>query len=123
MQIHTGRLGDPFPPGVYRVLVDRLWPRGVRREEAPWDVWLRDVAPSADLRKWYHAHPQERETFVARYRQELSSPAWQAPLEELVRLARQRPVALLTAARDPSQGQVPVLAEVLRERLQQSPQA
>jgi uncharacterized protein YeaO (DUF488 family) len=117
-EIVVGRIYDPAPAGATRVLVDRLWPRGVRKEAAPFDLWLKDVAPSSELRTWYHAHPAQSATFAARYRAELAAQAAAvAALERLVQLARAGPVALLTAGRDVARSQAPVLRDVLVERL------
>ncbi len=108
-----GRIYDETPPGALRVLVDRLWPRGVRKEGAPWDVWLKEAAPSRDLRNWYHANPEEQGEFRRRYLEELKGPAGRAALAELRRRGAERPIALLTATRDLTHCQVPVLREVL----------
>ncbi len=108
-----GRIYDETPPGASRVLVDRLWPRGVRKEGAPWDVWLKEAAPSQGLRNWYHANPEEQVEFRRRYLEELEGTAARAALAELRRLGQERPVALLTATRDLTHCQVPVLREVL----------
>jgi uncharacterized protein YeaO (DUF488 family) len=114
-EVRVGRIGDAFAPGTTRVLVDRLWPRGVRREGAPWDVWLPRVAPSAALRAWYHAHPEEFETFSRRYRDELEAPGGeaQAALRQLAGLAREGPVALVTARREVDRSHAAVLRDVL----------
>ena len=80
-----------------RVLVDRLWPRGIRKEEAGIDVWLKDVAPSAELRRWFGHDPVKWPEFQRRYRAELeASPA----LAELKELSRKGRVTLVYAAKD-----------------------
>ena len=71
----------------YRVLVDRLWPRGLSKTQAALHVWLRDLAPSDDLRHWFHARPESWPTFRKRYFKELGLPAAAQALEELYRLA------------------------------------
>ena len=97
----------------YRVLVDRLWPRGVRKSDARLDEWLRDVAPSSDLRRWYH-HDVERFTgFARRYRAELERPPASAAVRHLLELARLQPVTLLTATRDLTHSGATVLHEHL----------
>lgn len=111
--VGMGRVGDPVPPGVFRVLVDRLWPRGIRKDAGLWDAWLPAVAPSPALRRWYHAHPEEWERFCARYREELDAPERQAALERIRAWAAERPVRLLTYGRDPSRSQIPVLLQAL----------
>ncbi len=70
-----------------RVLVDRLWPRGLTKEKAGIDHWLRDLAPSAQLRKWYHARPTQWMLFRKRYLEELGAPAASRALEELYGVA------------------------------------
>ncbi len=114
--ILTGRIYEPTPSGVLRVLVDRLWPRGVRKEGAPWDVWLKDVAPSNELRTWYHANPEAREEFRRRYTDELAQPERAAALAQILELGRRQPIALVTATRDVGRGQVPILRDALLTR-------
>ncbi len=66
------RVYDKGLPGEkYRILVDRLWPRGISKENAPWDLWLKDIAPSNELRKWYHYDSGPWDEFKARYNKEL----------------------------------------------------
>src|SRR6266404_2945388 len=84
-----------------RVLVDRLWPRGVAKQAAALDAWLKDLAPSDLLRHWFHERPAQWPVFRKRYLAELGAPAAAAALEELYGLARQKKkVTLLYAARD-----------------------
>ena len=72
--IKIRRIYDQAEPGEgYRVLVDGLWPRGISKEKACWDEWMREVAPGNELRKWYGHDPSRWETFRERYRQELGS--------------------------------------------------
>ncbi|HKI56994.1 MAG TPA: DUF488 family protein [Trueperaceae bacterium] len=93
-----------------RVLVDRLWPRGVRKDAAAIDWWARDLAPSTELRTWLHADPERFEAFVEAYRRELEgNPA----LERLRRMAAEGTVTLLYAARDEQRNHARVLAELL----------
>jgi uncharacterized protein YeaO (DUF488 family) len=99
----------------YRVLVDRLWPRGLPREEAHIDEWARDLAPSDPLRRWYGHDPQRFEEFRRRYVDELGER--RAELAELRRRARAGRVTLVFAARDPAQSNAQVLASVLRRGL------
>ena len=94
-----------------RVLVDRLWPRGVRKADAAIDRWLKDVAPSAELRKWFGHDPERWEEFRERYRAELRGHP--AELEELRTLARSGPMTLIFAARDEAHNDAVVLREVL----------
>ncbi len=83
-----------------RVLVDRLWPRGIAKEKAAIDAWLRDVAPSNGLRKRFHGHPEDWEAFRAAYAEELLMPAAQAALAALRERIAAGPVTLLYAAKD-----------------------
>ncbi len=117
MTVTAGRIYESTPPGTLRVLVDRLWPRGISREAAPWDLWLKEGAPSTGLRRWYHANPQSIAEFHRRYRQELAMPEPLLAVERLAALAREQPVALLTASREVSHSQVPVLKEAVLARL------
>jgi uncharacterized protein YeaO (DUF488 family) len=98
-----------------RVLVERLWPRGLRKAEAGVDLWLKGVAPSHALRRWFHAAPEARwPAFQARYREELRGTA-AGPLAELRELTRAGPVTLLFAARDEARNSAVVLKAVLEE--------
>lgn len=95
----------------YRVLIDRLWPRGVSKERAHLDVWLKDVAPSDELRRWYGHEPERWPEFRKRYRAELRN---NAALGELKALAQKhRTMTLLFGARDSERNEAAVLAELL----------
>lgn len=83
-----------------RVLVDRLWPRGLAKDRAPFAVWAKDLAPSTELRIWYGHAPERFEEFARRYRLELSSPSARTALEQLRQRAKVGDLVLLTAARD-----------------------
>src|SRR5690349_1832890 len=84
-----------------RVLVDRLWPRGITKASARLDAWLKDLAPSDDLRKWYHARPAMWQVFRKRYLQELRDPQPSAALEQLYELvASHRKVTLIFASKN-----------------------
>ncbi|MFG2043556.1 DUF488 domain-containing protein [Dactylosporangium sp. NPDC048998] len=112
--VHVKRVYDPpGPDDGRRVLVDRLWPRGLRKEGAAVDEWLRDVAPSADLRKWYGHDPDRFAEFAERYRAELDGGEQAAALGRLRELAGDAPLTLLTATRDVGHSQTAVLAELL----------
>lgn len=101
-----------------RVLVDRLWPRGLRREAAALDAWEKGVAPSTELRRWFGHDPSRFEEFSARYRAELDASEAAAELSERCRaLLARGPVTLLYAARDERCNHALVLAGWLRERL------
>jgi uncharacterized protein YeaO (DUF488 family) len=104
---------EPGPADGMRVLVDRIWPRGLARERAHLDEWCRAVAPSAGLRTWYAHDPDRREEFASRYRAELDDPERAAALAHLRELAAEGPLTLLTATRQAEASQAAVLAEVL----------
>ena len=108
-----GRIGTAVDGRVRRVLVDRLWPRGVSKATAPWDVWLKEIAPSNDLRKWYGHEPERYAEFRQRYWHELESRRRDSALDELVAIWREHPVMLLTATKDLESSQVPVLRDFL----------
>jgi uncharacterized protein YeaO (DUF488 family) len=95
----------------FRVLVDRLWPRGLKRATARIDLWLKDVAPSAELRRWFGHDPARWDGFVERYREELS--AKEPLLADLARRAREEPMTLLYAAKDERRNNAVVLQSVL----------
>lgn len=104
------------PPGAddgTRVLVDRLWPRGIRKTDPRIDRWCKDAAPSTELRRWYNHDLQRYDEFVARYQVELESPEASAALDELRRLAGAGMVTLLTAAKEVEHGHLGVLAGLL----------
>jgi uncharacterized protein YeaO (DUF488 family) len=98
------------------VLVDGLWPRGLRQESAALDEWLRAVSPSAALRRWYGHDPERFAEFRHRYRAELAEPPRDEAVARLRELARDPGVVLLTATRDPALSHAAVLAELLEER-------
>lgn len=99
-----------------RVLVDRLWPRGVSKVRARLDAWPKELAPSDELRRWMHEDPDGRyDEFARRYRRELEADAAASALADVRDLAEHGPVALLTAAKDVDHSHVPVLVSALRE--------
>ena len=96
-----------------RVLVDRLWPRGLSKARAALDEWCKELAPSTELRTWY-GHVSDRfEEFARRYRVELKEPERAAILDHLYSLARKRTVTLLTATKHAEISEAAVLAEVI----------
>lgn len=97
-----------------RVLVDRLWPRGLTKEKAAIDEWLRDLAPSNELRRWYHARPGEWESFRKKYLKELNQPEQQDALHRLYDLAQKKTqLTLLFASKNESLNNAVVLKELL----------
>ena len=93
-----------------RVLVDRLWPRGVKKTDAKLDCWMKDIAPSPALRKWFGHEPERFAEFKRRYRKELSKDA----LGGLRKLGKGQTVTLLYGAKDPEMNQAAVLLSLLR---------
>ena len=104
---------DVSPSDGVRVLVDRVWPRGMRKEDAKLDEWLRDVAPSTELRRWYGHKPDRFAEFRRAYLAELADPQWQPAARHLRQLAAEHHLTLLTASRDVDHSQAAVLAEWL----------
>src|ERR1700693_625314 len=98
----------------YRVLVDRLWPRGLSKSEAALDSWLRNLAPSDELRHWFHARPENWLPFRQRYLKELAAPEAAEALDELYRLARRKKnLTLLFASKNEHQNNAVVLKDLL----------
>ena len=107
----------PDPDDGARILVDRLWPRGVSKEAAELDDWDKAVTPSTELRRWYHATDEGEAAFAefrTRYLAELDEPEPAAAVESLRARVQAGPVTLLTAAKDPAHSHVAVLLERLR---------
>ena len=105
---------EPEPSDGTRVLVDRIWPRGLTKAKAALDEWCKDVAPSTELRKWYSHDPARFEDFGRRYLAELNDPQRAGALAHLRELAKDRQLTLLTATRQPEISEAAVLAEMLR---------
>ena len=104
---------QPEPGDGIRILVDRLWPRGLSKERAKVDAWLKEVAPSNDLRKWFGHDPEKFAEFRRRYEAELESEPGQEALARLRDLARRGPVTLVFAAHDSEHNDAVVLRDVL----------
>ncbi|HEX3567412.1 MAG TPA: DUF488 family protein [Acidimicrobiales bacterium] len=96
-----------------RVLVDRIWPRGLSKERADLDEWCKTVAPSTELRKWYDHDPERFEEFGRRYRIELDEPDRAEALRHLFDLASRRNLTLLTATREAAISEATVLADLI----------
>lgn len=113
-RLQVRRVYDPPEPGDgARVLVDRLWPRGISKDRAALDEWCKQVAPSVELRQWYAHEPDRFAEFARRYRAELDDPERAAALAHLRELARLGPLTLLTAAKRSDISEATVLVEVL----------
>ena len=106
------------PPDGHRVLVDRLWPRGLSKERASIDEWMKDVAPSAELREWFAHDPERWPEFQRRYKKELR--ARQELVRDLAMLAAGGRVTLVYGARDEAHNDAVVLADVVRARMRRS---
>jgi uncharacterized protein YeaO (DUF488 family) len=105
---------EPEPDDGTRVLVDRVWPRGLTKDQARLDQWSKQVAPSTQLRKWYSHDPERFEEFRRRYREELKDAEHAPALEHLRKLARSGTLTLLTATRHAEISQAAVLADLIR---------
>lgn len=112
MAVHIKRVYEPYAESDgYRVLVDRLWPRGIAKDRAHIDLWLKEVAPSTELRQWFHHEEGKWPEFEARYRHELKGSA---ALTELVELAQKhKNLTLLYSAKDEKNNQAVVLKEFI----------
>jgi uncharacterized protein YeaO (DUF488 family) len=116
MSIDVKRAYDPpARSDGYRVLVDRIWPRGIAKEDLKVDAWLKEVAPSTALRKWFGHDPKKWDEFRRRYARELEPHA--AALEQLVERARAGHVTLVFAAKDTEHNNAVALREHLEGRL------
>ena len=116
MQVQIRRVYDPpQPDDGRRVLVDRLWPRGLSKERARLDDWCREIAPSTELRKWYGHDPDRYAEFTRRYHAELGDPERAAALAHLRELAGRGRLTLLTATKRSDISEAAVLADLLGE--------
>lgn len=104
---------EPTQEDGTRILVDRLWPRGLSKEQAHIDVWLKEIAPSDELRKWFAHDPEKFSEFRRRYKAELASGEAIDALGQLHELARQGPVTLVYAAHDNEHNNAVVLRDLL----------
>ena len=104
----------PEPDDGERYLVDRLWPRGVRREALQLHGWLKELAPSTELRRWYNHEPELWDEFKVRYRGELAAPASQVLLQQLATAADGQ-ITLIFAARDEARNEAVVLKEIIEK--------
>lgn len=116
MDIHIKRIYDPpARSDGCRVLVDRIWPRGVSKADAKLDEWLKEIAPSSELRKWFGHDPERFAEFRRRYRAELKRNT--ESVEQIQTLARKhKRLTLLYGARDNTHNQAVVLAEYLQKK-------
>lgn len=112
VEIHRVYGGESRPRG-YRVLVDRLWPRGIKKVDLDYDEWIKDVAPSDGLRRWYGHDPARYAEFARRYRAELKASPAAGELSRLRQLSTRRRVILLTATKDVEHSGAEVLRKIL----------
>ncbi|WP_133918079.1 DUF488 domain-containing protein [Streptomyces sp. NBC_00582] len=114
MTVRVRRVYEPPEPedGV-RVLVDRLWPRGLAKDVARIDEWPKAMTPSTELRRWYHTGEASYEEFSRRYEAELAAPEAAELLDHVRALVREGPVTLLTAAKSPEESHAAVLLGLL----------
>ncbi len=110
-------------PGDYRVLVDRLWPRGIRKEAANLDLWAKDIAPSPELRKWYGHDVARFEEFRQLYVAELNTSGKENLLDEVIRKAGSGQLLLLTATRDVEHSAAKVLQSIIESKLDRNSQS
>lgn len=115
MVVHIHRIYEGPGPAGYRVLVDRLWPRGVKKADAHLDEWLQDAAPSTALRRWYGHEVARFDEFARRYHIELDAGAGAEAVEHLADVGRDGDVVLVTATRDVAHSGAQVLADHLRD--------
>ncbi len=101
----------------YRVLVDRLWPRGMTKDALPVDLWAKDLAPSSELRRWFGHDPAKFREFVTRYHAELRTSAARAVLADLTRRAAHGTVTLVYGARDAEHNNAVVLRDAIDDAL------
>jgi len=105
-----------------RLLIDRLWPRGISKAEAGIDEWLKDLGPSTELRKWFGHDPEKWEEFKKRYLKELSDPVKTSLLEVIAQSARRSAVTLVYSAKDTEHSDVKVLQEIVQKLMQRADQ-
>ena len=116
--IRLKRAYEPAKPSDgYRVLVERLWPRGLRKEDARLDAWVKDIAPSNELRTWFGHDPERWREFRARYKRELRTQAAEALLDELTHRAAKKTVTLVFSTHDEELSNASVLKELIERRL------
>lgn len=104
---------EPEPTDGTRVLVDRLWPRGLSKERAHIDIWLKEIAPSKELRTWFNHDPEKFAEFRRRYEAELTSEPGQEALAKLRELIQQGPVTLVFGTREVEHNNAVVLRDML----------
>jgi uncharacterized protein YeaO (DUF488 family) len=118
VMVRLKRAYEPVDPDDgRRVLVERLWPRGLRKEQAHFDDWLKDIAPSDSLRKWFHHDPSRWTEFEQKYARELDSQAARAVIDDLVRRADSETVTLIFSSHDEEHNNAVMLKRMIERRL------
>lgn len=115
-QVQIKRIYEPPEPGDgFRILIDRIWPRGMKKEAAAIDVWMKEVSPSADLRKWFNHEPGKWSAFSKAYKAELRKST---ALNELIRdIEKHKKVTLLYSAKNEQYNQAVALQQFINERI------
>ncbi len=103
-----------------RILIDRLWPRGLSKADAHIDIWLKELAPSSALRLWFKHDPQKWDKFREKYLEELSSPEKSRLIDDIAQHARHHDITLVYSARDTEYNDAIVLEEMIEERMAKS---
>lgn len=120
LEILAKRIYDePSDDDGYRILVDRLWPRGVSKAKAKIDLWAKELTPSNELRKWFHAAPGRDEEFKKRYLKELHER--EGSIDQILESLDQPKITLVSAVKDLETGHVPVLKTFLTQKTGQGP--
>jgi uncharacterized protein YeaO (DUF488 family) len=117
MAVRVRRAYDPpLPEDGRRVLVDRLWPRGIKKEKLFLNAWLKELAPSDELRRWFSHDPARWQEFQQRYRQELRGPRQQQLIDELADQASRRNVTLIYSSREERYNNAIALRDIIEGR-------
>ena len=116
VRVHDLVKGEVDPGGATVVLVDRIWPRGVRKESLAHDDWAKDAAPSSDLRKTLHAGDLDFDEFAERYRAELDDDPGSQEVDRLAQIAAKGKLLLAYASRNTEENHAQILAEVIADR-------
>ena len=110
--INIKRIYEPYSEkDGYRILVDRLWPRGIKKETAHIDIWLKEIAPSAELRKWFNHEPEKWKSFLLKYKAELKGSAFLTELKTLIK--KHATITFLYGAKDEQHNQATALKNFL----------
>lgn len=118
MTIRLKRIYEPVEEDDgYRILVDRLWPRGISKDNAAIDLWLKDVAPSTALRQWFNHDPEKWDEFKSRYFSELPDRSHYLQTHILIKLIRTKNITLIYSSRDTEYNQAVALREYLESNL------